>query len=282
MTDFLRARQQLIVPLALLFLSLAVLSRQSYVETRPRPSLFARALVTTVGLPQRAVAYPIRGVTRVWRNYFYLVGLRQKNLELQKEVALLEEALLQAEEYRLENERLRRLVEFAEQVSFRLVPARVIGEDVLAESKTLTINKGSRDGIRPGMVAVAAGGVVGQLLDEPGSTIGLNAAQVLLITDRNSRVDALIQRSRARGVVRGRGGVGRLELLYVERTADVAEGDAVVCSGLGGIFPKGLLLGTVAAVESDPNQLSLRVEVTAGADFSRLEEVLIVFPETAP
>ena len=282
MSDFIRTRQNLIVPWGLLLLSLFILSRQSYRETQSRPSLFARALVTTVSVPQRAISYSLQGLRGVWRNYFYLVGLRRQNLELQKEVALLQEERVRAEEYRLENERLRQLVGFKEQVPFRLVPARIIGEDQLAESKTITVNKGSLDGIKPGTVAVAVAGVVGQILDEPGSLIGLNASQVLLIIDRNSRVDALVQRSRARGVIRGTGALDRLELQYVERTADVVAGDMVICSGLGGIFPKGLMIGTVASVASDPNELSLHLEVAPSVNFSHLEEVLIVFPESAP
>ena len=282
MSDFIRTRQNVIVPLGLLLLSLFILSRQSYRETQSRPSLFARALITTVSVPQRMIGYSLQGLHGVWRNYFYLVGLRRQNLKLQKEVALLQEEGVQAEEYRLENERLRQLMGFKEEVPFRLVPARIIGEDLLAESKTITINKGSQDGIQPGTVAVAVGGVVGQILDEPGSLIGLNVSQVLLIIDRNSRVDALVQRSRARGVIRGTGALDRLELQYVERNADVVVGDKVLCSGLGGIFPKGLVIGTVASVASDPNELSLHLEVTPSVDFSRLEEVLIIFPEMTP
>jgi len=282
MSDFIRARQNWIVPLGFLLASFFFLSRQSYLGTRPHPSLFARLVISAVSLPQRAISYPVQALSRVWNNYLYLVALRQKNLELQKELALLSEAKVVAEEYRLENERMRKLVEFKAQVPYRLVPARVIAEDLLAETNTITINKGSLDGIRAGMVVVSVDGVIGQILDEPGSAIGPLAAQVLLIVDRNSRVDALVQRSRARGVVRGKGGLDSLELQYVERTADVAKGDAIVCSGLGGIFAKGLLIGTVTSLKSNPRELGLQVEVRPSADFARLEEVLVVFPEARP
>jgi len=282
MSEFLRARQHLIVPLGLLFVGLFILSRQSYLETRPRPSPFARTLISAISLPQRAITYPIQALARLWDNYIYLVGLREQNLRLQKEVALLHEAQVADKEYRLENERLRRLVEFKAQVPYRLVPARVIAEDILAESNTITINKGSRDGVRAGMVVVAVEGVVGQILDEPGSAIGPFASQVLLIIDRNSRVDALVQRNRARGVIRGKGSLRSLDLQYVERTADVVKDDAVICSGLGGVFPKGLTIGAVTGVKSDPRDLSLQVEAAPSVDFSRLEEVLVVFPEGNP
>jgi len=282
MSEFIRARQNWLVPLGFLLASFFFLSRQSYLGTREHPSLFARVLISAVSLPQRAVAYPLQAASRVWNNYLYLVGVREKNLELQKELALLGETKVTGEEYRLENERLRKLVEFKQQVPYRLVPARVIAEDLLAESNTITIDKGSLDGIRAGMVVVSVDGVIGQILDEPGSAIGELAAQVLLIIDRNSRVDALVQRTRARGLVQGKGVLNSLDLQYVERTADVMKGDAVICSGLGGIFPKGLLIGTVASVRSDPGELGLRVEVSPSANFSRLEEVLAVFPEARP
>jgi rod shape-determining protein MreC len=282
MSDFIRARQNWLVPLGFLLASFFFLSRQSYLGTRERPSLFARVLLSAVSLPQRAVSYPLQAGSRVWNNYLYLVGVRKKNLELQKELALLDEAKVAGEEYRLENERLRQLVEFKAQVPYRLVPARVIAEDLLAETNTITINKGSLDGVRAGMVVVSVDGVLGQILDEPGSAIGQLASQVLLIIDRNSRVDALVQRTRARGVIQGKGALSRLELQYVERTADVVPGDAIICSGLGGIFPKGLLIGTVASVKSNPGELGLKVEVAPSADFSRLEELLVVFPEATP
>jgi len=282
MSDFIRARQNWIVPLGFLLASFFFLSRQSYLGTRPHPSLFARLVISAVSLPQRAVSYPVQALSRVWNNYLYLVALRGQNLTLQRELALLSEAKVAGEEYRLENERLRKLVEFKAQVPYRLVPARVIAEDLLAETNTVTINKGSLDGLRAGMVVVSVDGVIGQILDEPGSALAPLAAQVLLIIDRNSRVDALVQRSRARGVVMGKGALDRLELQYVERTVDVTKGDAVICSGLGGIFPKGLLIGTVTSVKSDPRELGLQVEVRPSADFARLEEVLVVFPEVQP
>lgn len=282
MSEFIRSRQKVLLPWALLLFSLLLISRQSYRETRARPSWFARGLVSTVSVPQRAISYSVQALARVWRNYFYLVGLREQNLRLQKEVALLQEGMVQAEEYRRENERLRSLLGFKEEISYQVEPARVIGGDLLAESKTLTLNKGALDGVQAHTVVVAAGGVVGQILDEPGSRLGFNTAQVLLIIDRNSRVDALVQRSRARGVLRGTGDPDRLELQYVERTADVVVGDVVVCSGMGGIFPKGLMLGTVRSVASDPNELSLHIEVAPAVDFSRLEEVLLVLPGTEP
>jgi len=125
------------------------------------------------------------------------------------------------------------------------------------------------------MAVVSAEGLVGRVIG-----VGNQHAKVLLIIDGNSAVDSFIQRSRARGVLVGLGREMCL-LKYVQRNEDVQVGDKVISSGMGGVFPKGLIVGTVQEVVRGSSGLFQRVEVEPAANFSRLEEVMVVI-ETPP
>jgi len=136
--------------------------------------------------------------------------------------------------------------------------------------KSIIIDKGEKDGLRINMPVVNSEGAVGRVV-----SVSSNYAQVLLITDQNSAVDGLVQRSRGRGMVKGMGS-GECYFDYVIKTCDIKEGDTIVTSGLGRIFPKGLYLGKVKKIDDSPNKLFKDVRVTPAVDFSKLEEVLIV------
>jgi rod shape-determining protein MreC len=150
------------------------------------------------------------------------------------------------------------------------VAAEVVGRDASVWFQSLTIDKGERDGLKPGMPVLAPEGVVGMI-----SGTSSHAARVMLLTDPNSGVDVLVQRTRARGIVSG-----QLEqeavLKYVKRDEDVKVGDRVITSGLDGVFPKGMPVGHVTEVSRKDRGLFLYAEVTPSAAASRLEEVLVV------
>jgi rod shape-determining protein MreC len=136
----------------------------------------------------------------------------------------------------------------------------------------LTIDKGSRSGLRDGLPVVAARGVVGRIIKT-----APNSSRVLLVTDASSNIAALVQRNRSRGVLQGSG--AKLILKYTLREADIATGDLLVTSGMGGVFPKGLSLGTVEIVERDELSLFQRIQVVPVVDFSHLEEVMVLMGE---
>ena len=136
--------------------------------------------------------------------------------------------------------------------------------------QTILIDKGRNDGVVLDMAVVSAEGLVGRVIG-----VGKHHAKVLLILDGNSAVDAYIQSSRARGVLVGLGRELCL-LKYVQRNEDVQVGDKVISSGMGGVFPKGLLVGTVQGVVRGSSGLFQRVEVEPAVNFSRLEEVMVV------
>jgi rod shape-determining protein MreC len=155
-----------------------------------------------------------------------------------------------------------------------MISAEVIAYSPSAWFRTIVINKGLRDGVKKDMPVVTWEGVVGKVMrTSPGSSI------ILLVIDRNSSIDVLVQRTRARGIVEGDGG-SRCQLQHVPRTDDIEAGDHLITSGLGGIFPKGLSMGDVVRVERKEYGLFQEVEVRPSADFSRLEEVMVILSPT--
>jgi len=150
------------------------------------------------------------------------------------------------------------------------VAARVIGGDATGLSRTLLLSQGSSVGLHPEMAVLSTDGVVGKLI-----TVSPNASRVLLVSDRNSGLDAIDQRSRARGIVAGVTDDG-LIMKYVDRTGDVKPGDAIITSGMDGIFPGGLLVGQVVRVSQEGPGLFLNIEIKPAVDFSKLEELLVL------
>ena len=190
---------------------------------------------------------------------------------LQEANAELVDLLAQADEYRQEAERLQALLDLRDAYDIEGVAANVIGRSTTAWDQTITIDKGSDDGIDTGLTVMGSSGVVGMVVDVTEST-----ATVRLITDPQSGAAAMVQSSRAEGIV-----TGSLEgLLYLEdldADADVEVGDIVVTSGLGGSYVSGLVIGTVVKVESQAGDTSIRAVVSPNEDASTLEEVLVVF-----
>jgi rod shape-determining protein MreC len=207
--------------------------------------------------------------------YIFLSGVSRENEELRVQLRNVEGELVLLSEFRTENERLRSLVNFVSDTDLRGVVGRVVGSDPSGWVKGVTIDKGSSSGISVGMAAIVARGVVGQVV-----ATSVNASRILLIADQSSGVDAIVQGSRVRGVVEGSGSQ-LCELRYVTRDYQVKRGEVVLTSGMDGVYPKGLLVGTVSAVEAGGATLFQTVEVTPAVDFARLEEVLIVTTKPA-
>jgi len=224
---------------------------------------------------QKVVWGVIGGMGSVWRGYFYLVGLEKENQALKRELQELRLQMNRYQEAALANERLRALLNFKKSIATPLLPAQLVAFDPSGWFQTILIDKGRNDGVVQDMAVVSAEGLVGRVIG-----VGNQHSKVLLIIDGNSAVDAFIQRSRARGVLVGLGREMCL-LKYVQRNEDVQVGDKVISSGMGGVFPKALLVGTVREVVRGSSGLFQRVEVEPAANFSRLEEVMVVI-QTPP
>ncbi|HJU09702.1 MAG TPA: rod shape-determining protein MreC [Candidatus Binataceae bacterium] len=208
------------------------------------------------------------------RNYFDLVGVRQENLRLKQQLEQYQSQHRRMLELEAENRHLADLLDLREALGTSAVAANVIGADATGLARTLILSEGSRQGLQRGMAVIAVDGVVGKLL-----AVSNDASRVLLINDHNSALDAFDQRSRARGIIAGIVDDG-LTMKYVDRSEDIKSGDTIITSGMDGIFPRGLLVGTVARVSQQRPGLFLNVEVRAAVNFRELEQVLILTART--
>jgi len=227
------------------------------------------------GPVQSAFTSLVRSTADIWGSYINLVDTEQQNRRLREQNSLLKSELNQLKEISLENQRLRRLLEFKKTQPVKTLPARVIAEDATSWFRTVVIDKGYADQVHEGQPVVAAEGVVGRVIRN-----GPHESRVLLITDAASAVAALVQDSRSRGICRGQGRA--LSFDFVLRKEPLELGEAVITSGMGGVFPKGLLIGHVSSVNRMEFGLFQAVEIMPAVDFSRLEEVLVLLREVEP
>jgi rod shape-determining protein MreC len=225
---------------------------------------------------QKAASNTIRSAKDVWRRYFALVSVSEENLRLKRLLAETVAENHRLTEVDLSNQRLRELLNFREALPREVVAAQVVGRDPSPWFQTVVIDKGKADGVTKSAPVVVAEGIVGQVID-----VSDGYAKVLLIIDQDSAVDALVQRSRARGVIKG-DGEGGCVFEYVLRKDDVGVGDIVVSSGLDGVFPKGLRVGQVSEMYRRNAGLFQNVTITSFVDFEKLEEVLVVLVENGP
>jgi rod shape-determining protein MreC len=199
---------------------------------------------------------------------------RGENEGLRREVERLRSELGRYREDSAENERLRRLLEMREQLAPESLGAAVVSSNISGQTRMIVIDRGSNGGVKPDMAVVAWGGAVGRVISVEGSL-----AKVRLISDPNGGAAGVVQRSRAQGMVVGRGD-GPMSMLYVPAYYDVVAGDRVVTSGKDGVFPRGFTIGRVAAVGGDPG-VSKVISIEPEVDFGSLEEVLVVVDRTA-
>ncbi len=233
-------------------------------------ALLDRPLSLVIGTIQSAVTSGTRSVSDAWDRYIAVTRLDDENRSLRAELDQLREERRAAAEIAAENERLRTVLAFRNQVPFHAQTCRVIGRDPSNWFETLVIDRGDRDGLRVNMGVITPEGVVGRIIKTmPRMSL------VLLVTDRDSAIAAQIQRSRDQGIVEGKEGPGA-KFKYLPQMADVRVGDVVVTSGLAGVFPKGLMLGTVTAVRRNETELLQEVDLVPQVNFNRLEEVLVV------
>jgi rod shape-determining protein MreC len=267
MRDFLDLQKRLFV-LLILFLC-ALLLYSFNLRTKPETNLFERSILVLTEPLSQGVTAGARGVVSLWQNYLNLVGVKQENSVLRQELERLERIHIHNKELSAENARLRKLLEFSEHVEDEAIPAQVISADAMNWFRTVTINKGTDSGIEENMPVVAASGVVGRTIK-----CAANSSRVLLITDASSAVAALIQDSRTRTVARGTGSDIACE--YAVRLDETGVGDHLVTSGTGGVFPKGIPIGTISSVHIPEYGLFQNIKAKPAVDFSRLEEVLVI------
>lgn len=218
---------------------------------------------------QRATSAVIGAVGRLWSDYIALRNVRIENDALKEQNASLQVRIQQQQALAERAEALRRLLDLRDQSNLPMRAAEVIGGPAAPDFRSVTIDRGTADGLRVDMAVVAAEGAVGRVV-----TVARRAAKVQLLVDRNAAAAALTERTRAQGIVVGTG-EDTLRLDFVSSTADVAEGDLVVTSGLDGIYPKGFVIGRVEAIERAGTAYRA-IRVRPAVNFAVLEEVLVV------
>lgn len=206
----------------------------------------------------------------IFHHYFILANVSRENERLSEQIEQLNQRQARMVELELENRRLAELLDLKEALDLKVIAADVIGSDATGMARTLILSQGSASGLAPGMGVIATGGVVGKLVAS-----SHNASRVMLLNDHNCAIDAFVQRSRARGIVSGVADDGVI-MKYVERTEDIKVDDAVVTSGLDGVFPRGLLIGSVSAIERKGPGLFLNISIKPAADLRKLEQVLVI------
>lgn len=219
---------------------------------------------------QKAMALPVDLLRRGWRRYGVVLGVGEENARLRHELARLAEENLQLREALVASGRLERIAEMRDDFEVPMLPSELVGSDVSPWFRSVLLDRGRSDGVRSGMPVVSEDGLVGLVV-----ATSQHAAKAMLLLDRQTAIDGTIQRSRARGIVRGRG-EEILEFEFVARGGDVRVGDVVITSGLDGLHPKGLRIGTIVAVEEGGTKLLHTASVEPAVDFGRLEQAFVM------
>jgi rod shape-determining protein MreC len=233
--------------------------------------------MTAPGL--EGLEYVGRSAKQLWLGYFYLIGVRRQNAELQRQLEEYKQREVHFQEAEQALTRLENLLDLKRQVALPVIGARVIAYDPSLWSRSAILNQGKVQGVKEGLPVLAPQGIVGRIVG-----VYPEYSKVMLIVDRKSSADAMVQRTRIRGMLKGKGG-NRCSLEFVPKSADVQVGDLVLASGLVGLYPKGLVFGKVTAANKKNPGVFQEIEVSPNVDLSTLEEVLVVkvatlaFPE---
>ena len=233
-------------------------------------TFFEEALIGSLGVIQNSFAESELWLEKSLDHYMLNVNASRHNEDLQRRIEKLEADILGREEIVRENKRLKKLLKFGAKTPYQKVLAQVVAWDASSDFRVVRINKGSNDGIRIQAPVVTAQGVVGYIY-----RLTKHFADILTVLDSNNRVDALAARVRAHGIVEGYSN-NRVLMKYVTRMEPVTIDDLVLTSGLGNIYPKGLVIGRIDRIERQSYGITQHIEIRPAVDFSRLEEVIVL------
>jgi rod shape-determining protein MreC len=261
----------------IVFGALALLATISMVSDRRTPGErdpdlpWWQGVVLDAAAPfQKLIAAPVDGARGLWNGYLNLFGVNQENQRLRERIAELEEENLQYREALVASGHLRHVADMRDDFEIPMLPSEVVGLDVSPWFRSVLVDRGTSHGVQAGNPVITSEGVVGLVTAASG-----HAAKTMLLLDRQSAIDGIVQRSRSRGMVRGTG-TGELEFEFVVRGGDVQESDVVITSGLGGVYPKGLRIGEVVAVSDPGGRLMQTATIRPAVDFGKLEQVFLM------
>lgn len=268
-----KSKLKVLLPIVLILLFLSLMPR-----AQKRMMWYEQVFANLVAPFQLVFTSAGDGLSNMWNSYLSLVDTERENIKLKADNARLTGELTRMEEVRSENERLRNLLGYHDVFGMKTVATRVVANDPRAEFKSVMIDKGKSDGIELYMPVVGSKGLVGRI-----GRVTNGSAQVLLLNDPNSAVDAMVQRSRARGLLIGASARTKLKtghfltrLEYLRRVSDIRDDDVVVTSGLDGVFPPGLPVGTVHHITKSQDGIFKESEVVPFENFQELQEVMVL------
>jgi rod shape-determining protein MreC len=272
MPDFLKRMSVPIVfgTLALLAVVAMVSDRRTLAEGGRNLPWWQGVLFDLAAPLQDLIASPVDEARGLWASYVDLLGVREENERMRRRVADLEEENLQYREALVASGHLQQIAAMRDDFEIPMLPSEVVGLDVVPWFRSVLVDRGGVHGVQAGNPVITAEGVVGLV-----TATSSRAAKTMLLLDRQSAIDGIVQRSRARGMVRGRG-TDELEFEFVVRGGDVRAGDGVITSGLGGVYPKGLRIGEVVEVADPGGRLLQTASLRPAVDFGRLEQVFVM------
>ena len=233
-------------------------------------SVLRSAMLSIVTPIQSGVGWVLSSVGSIWTGYVDLRGVRARNTSLELENAELRSEIEAARAATAENERLRHELELRPLLKYQTVAAEVVARDATTWFKRITINKGSRAGVKLDQPVITPDGVVGRV-----TAVGPWAAQIQLITDEHSGVGGRLTNSRAAGELKGKGD-GFCRFKNVSSLEEVKEGESILTSGLDRIYPGGILIGYVTSSVGGGGAIPQDITVRPAADLDRIEEVLVL------
>jgi len=268
MRDFLMRHREGLLLVFLVVFSILTISRQ--VQDPTGMSYFRKSVITVTAPFQRGFGAVIGGVRGIWSNYLFLFGTRAENAQLREEVNQLSSEVQKLREELYRAGRLEEFSAYRFETGLTGMAAQVIGESPDPWTRTIIVNRGAEEGLRRNLPVVTPDGLVGSVVETSD-----HSSIVRLIVDRSSRVPVLVSRSRARAILEGESS-GTCQLKYLDRTEDVQQGDIVITSGLAGIYPRGIEVGTITQILSKNHGLYQYAKVLPKAPINRLEDVLVI------
>lgn len=265
-----KPRLRLILNLIVLAISLYGISQKD--PTVAGPTMFESLMIESFAPLQRGIYYVRDQISSFFDHYLFMVAADKENNILRKRVVELENTIYQLEELKRENDRLKELLRFGQEIPREKVLAQIVGWDSSSQFRVLRLNKGKDDGIVLKSSVVTHQGLIGHVY-----RLTAHHADVITILDQNMRVDAIVDRTRSHGIIEGFSPT-LCVMKYVTRTEPVSVGDQVITSGLGNIYPKGLKVGTISRIERESYGITQLIEVTPSVDFRKLEEVIVLIP----
>ncbi len=272
MGEFGRRVRTVILATALVAVALVsmVSDRRALLDGRAELPWGVGAFVDVARSLQEIITLPVDFLGDGWDHYVALVGVGEENVRLRGRISVMAEENLQLREALVASGRLQQIAEMREGFEIPMLPSELVGGDASPWFRSVLFDRGRVHGVRSGMPVISEDGLVGLV-----TSASRYSARSMLLLDRQSAVDGTVQRSRARGIVRGRG-VDDLEFEFVVRDGDVRVGDVIVTSGLGGVYPKGLRIGRVTKVSDPGARLIQHATIDPAVDFGRLEQVFVM------